>query len=159
MQTTDTKTIYDNQATSWSRTEPVLLSDYSARPFVIDMCEPLQGTQVLDIGCGEGYVGRELLRRGAEHVLGLDISEKMIQEAETIRKTQSLTQAEYRNQDIRNFCVEERERFDLVIAIFLFNYLKVDEMKEVMAKVFDSLKPGGHFVFFCSPSFAALSKK
>ena len=33
---------------------------------------------ILDLGCGEGYVSRELMKRGAKRTLGIDISEKMI---------------------------------------------------------------------------------
>ncbi len=40
------------------------VSDYSARPFVIDLCEPIVNKNILDLGCGEGYVGRELINRG-----------------------------------------------------------------------------------------------
>ena len=43
----------------------LVVGDYSARPFVMDLCEPVKGYRLLDIGCGEGYVGRELLKRGA----------------------------------------------------------------------------------------------
>ncbi|MEH2015829.1 class I SAM-dependent methyltransferase [Nostoc sp.] len=34
--------------------------------------------QVLDIGCGEGYCSRELRRRGAAQVHGIDLSQAMI---------------------------------------------------------------------------------
>jgi 2-polyprenyl-3-methyl-5-hydroxy-6-metoxy-1,4-benzoquinol methylase len=83
---TDVKELYDSQAKDWSRKEPILLSDYSARPFVMEMCEPLKGLRVLDAGCGEGYVGRQLLQRGASSVHGIDISEKMIEQAFLIKE-------------------------------------------------------------------------
>lgn len=68
--------LYNNQSEQWVRNEPILLSDYSARPFVINLCEPIKGLKILDAGCGEGYVGRQLLHRGASAVHGIDISEK-----------------------------------------------------------------------------------
>ena len=39
----NTRELYNDQAEDWSRKEPVLLSDYSARPFVLDLCEPIKG--------------------------------------------------------------------------------------------------------------------
>lgn len=41
--------------------QPTILSDFSARPLVIDMYEPLENLRVFDIGCGEGYVSRLLV--------------------------------------------------------------------------------------------------
>ena len=38
------------------------------------------GARVLDVGCGTGLVGKELLRRGCR-VVGLDVSEKMLARA------------------------------------------------------------------------------
>ena len=79
--TQDTKKLYDESAEDWQRSKPMLLSDYSARPFVIDLCEPIANKNILDIGCGEGYVGRELINRGAQYVHGIDISSEMINQA------------------------------------------------------------------------------
>jgi predicted TPR repeat methyltransferase len=86
----DAKKLYDEQAPSWQRNGPVLLSDYSARPFVMQLCEPLEGITMLDIGCGEGYVGRELLKRGASRIHGIDISSAMIEKAEEEKQLRRL---------------------------------------------------------------------
>ena len=45
-----TAAIYDRAATNWQRSEPVLLSDYTARPFLLDWCESIAGARVLDLG-------------------------------------------------------------------------------------------------------------
>jgi len=58
--TQETKKLYEESAADWKRVEPILLSDYSARPFVIDLCEPIVNKNILDLGCGEGYVGRDM---------------------------------------------------------------------------------------------------
>ena len=85
--TKDTRKIYNQQADQWAREEPILLSDFSARPFLLNMCEPVTGCSILDLGCGEGYLSRELMKRGAKRTLGIDISENMIDLA---RKQQSI---------------------------------------------------------------------
>src|SRR5690242_16024148 len=69
-----TSAIYDAHAGQWARAEPVLLSDFTARPFVIDELGPLAGTHVLDLGCGEGYVARLVADAGASSVFGVDAS-------------------------------------------------------------------------------------
>ena len=70
--------LYDRSASNWQRTEPVLLSDFTARPFLLNWCDPIEGQRVLDLGCGEGYIARQLKKRGAAHVEGIDISQEMI---------------------------------------------------------------------------------
>lgn len=156
---TDVKELYNGQAEDWSRKEPILLSDYSARPFVMDLCEPLTGLKVLDAGCGEGYVGRKLLERGALHVHGIDISEKMIEQAEIIRTNEQITGATYETLDMRSVSFDENKRYDLVLGMFLFNYLNVEDTHKVMKKIYDVLEPGGHFVFSVPHPFLAFLKK
>ena len=146
-QETGTQQLYDNQANDWSRREPILLSDFSARPYVLDMCEPLQGLDVLDLGCGEGYVSREMKKRGARSILGIDISEKMIQGARHHQSCVPMNDLEFRHDDVRNFDQTNNSTYHLVLAMFLFNYLSVADTKVVMDKSFRLLKSGGHFVF------------
>ena len=154
----DAKSLYDSQASQWQRTGPVLLSDYSARPFVMGLCEPLKGQSLLDIGCGEGYVGRELLKRGAERIHGIDISEAMIEKAEAEMKAQAISNASYEARDIRELRDGEFQ-VDTVLAMFLFNYLNAPDTAEVMKKVYHQLKPGGHFIFSVPhPSLAFLKQ-
>src|SRR6185295_5513289 len=87
---TDPRTLYDRTAANWSRHQPSSLSDYTARPQVIGMCEPLAGKRVLDLGCGEGYCSRQLRERGAREVLGLDLSARMIELARAAEHAQPL---------------------------------------------------------------------
>lgn len=157
--TQDTKKLYDESAEDWQRSKPMLLSDYSARPFVIDLCEPIANKNILDIGCGEGYVGRELINRGAQYVHGIDISSEMINQALIQKNELHLTNAFYETGDIRDFDVSESEQYDLVLAMFMFNYLNVVETISTMKKAYQLLKLGGYFVFAVPhPSLPFLKK-
>jgi 2-polyprenyl-3-methyl-5-hydroxy-6-metoxy-1,4-benzoquinol methylase len=151
--------LYNNQANDWSRTDPVLLSDYSARPFVLDLCEPLQGLSVLDMGCGEGYVDREMAERGAENIFGIDISEKMIERAITEKDRKGIASVKYQVRDVGDFDTTSHNNYGLVIAVFLFNYLNISEMITAMNKAFEALKQGGHFVFSVPHPLLAFIKK
>jgi len=155
----DTKTLYNNQATEWNRNEPILLSDYSARPFVIDLCEPIEHKSILDAGCGEGYVGRQLIKRGARQVDGMDISEKMIEQAELQKRTSELFNVNYAVGDIRTRRIDEKSDYDIVLAMFLFNYLNVEDTSQVMEKIYRVLNSNGYFIFSVPhPSLAFLKK-
>ena len=155
----DSKKLYNNQAANWSRNEPLLLSDYSARPFVINLCEPIKNCNILDLGCGEGYVGRKLLESSASSVHGIDISEKMIELAEKIKSEKGLEQLSYEVLDVRAADLHSEFKYDTVLAMFLFNYLDVASTHALIKKVFELLKPGGHFVFSVPHPFLAYLKK
>jgi SAM-dependent methyltransferase len=45
------------------------------------LVEPLAGSRILDLRCGEGYVARQLMSGGAASVVGIDISAQMIERA------------------------------------------------------------------------------
>lgn len=149
---TDARALYDQTAANWSRHQPSSLSDYTARPQLMALCEPLADRLVLDLGCGEGYCSRMLRQRGAQ-VVGLDISERMIELARLAERTQPLgiryEKADAVTADLGDASV------DLVVAVFLFNYLNVTQMHRAMANVHRMLKPGGQFVFAVPhPAFA-----
>ena len=140
----ETKQVYDDNAAKWLRTEPSSLSDFTGRPFLFDACGNLEGRSVLDIGCGEGYCARELKRRGAGDYLGIDLSEKMIAAAQYQENREPMGIA-YQSGNVAD--MEFTRQFDLCIAVFLFNYLKVSEMHRVFANVYSALNDGGQFIF------------
>jgi ubiquinone/menaquinone biosynthesis C-methylase UbiE len=52
-------------------------------PALLDLIGDCRGLEILDAGCGEGYFTRELHRRGAGHVHGVDTCEEFIDAART----------------------------------------------------------------------------
>lgn len=79
------------------RDAPLVLHDYSGERMVPEIagaftfwehiyryafaCRFVRGKRVLDIACGEGYGAAALLKSGAAHVTGVDISEEVCQHA------------------------------------------------------------------------------
>lgn len=141
-----TKELYNSNASSWVRGEPSSLSDFTARPAILAMCEPLANTKVLDLGCGEGYCSRQLRQRGAKEVRGIDLSEAMIAAAKTQEEQQPL------GINYQTGCATKLDSFadgeiDLVVAVFLFNYLTIEQTQQCMSEVFRILAAGGRFIF------------
>jgi ubiquinone/menaquinone biosynthesis C-methylase UbiE len=154
-----TKDLYDGASDDWQRSEPILLSDFTARPFLLDWAEPVSGLDVLDLGCGEGYFARGLKRRGAGSLLGIDISEEMVRHAERREAEEQLGIA-YRSGNATDLDEVESESFDLCVAVFLFNYLDLAQTRHTMREVQRVLRPGGRFVFAVPhPSLAFLGEK
>jgi ubiquinone/menaquinone biosynthesis C-methylase UbiE len=144
--TETTATIYNKAAGNWERNEPILLSDFTARPRVFELCEPIAGMDVLDLGCGEGYVARQLKQRGAARLEAIDISEQMIEHARAAEAAEPLG-IRYRVGNAVDLPDFEDGSFDRVIAVFLFNYLTVEEMTTVLGQAHRVLRPGGVMVF------------
>jgi len=128
--------LYNQQSQNWVRKDATCLSDFTGRPIVFDLCRPfVEGANVLDVGCGEGYGARKLATMGAKKIIGLDVSEEMIQRAKE-NPMRSACET-YETCDAENICVKlmeipatlglvpgrmlEEGCFDLAIAIFLFN--------------------------------------
>ncbi|MFN6558953.1 MAG: class I SAM-dependent methyltransferase [Nostoc sp. ChiSLP01] len=148
-----TRNLYNRTASKWIRGEPISLSDFTARPLVIGLCEPVSGLRVLDIGCGEGYCSRELRRRGAAQVHGIDLSQSMI-EAATLQEVEDALGISYEVGCATNLKQFNDAEIDLVVAVFLFNYLTIAQTEECMSEVARVLRPGGRFVFSVPhPSF------
>jgi SAM-dependent methyltransferase len=126
------------------RLEPSSLSDFTGRPAVFDACGELKNRSVLDIGCGEGYCARELKRRGAGDYLGVDLSSQMI-EAAKAQDAKDQYGVVYQTHNIIEF--KPARQFDLCIAVFLFNYLTVEEMQRTFSMVYQALNSDGEFIF------------
>ncbi|MBD2163349.1 class I SAM-dependent methyltransferase [Calothrix membranacea FACHB-236] len=145
--------LYNHTASDWVRGQPLSLSDFTARPFVLEMCEPINQLQVIDLGCGEGYCTRELRRRGAAQVYGIDSSQAMITAA-NLQELENPLGIKYEVGCATNLPQLGDGEIDLVVAVFLFNYLTIAQTQECMTEVARILRPGGRFVFSIPhPSF------
>jgi len=144
----EAKEIYDGYADLWVRQGPVLLSDYSARPRVLELCGDVTGKTILDLGCGEGYVGRRLAERGAAAIEGHDVSGAMVEGARRTASALGLDNLTYFESDLRQAAFGDADRpVDLVVAVFLFNYMDVASMSRILSRVRAILKPEGRFIF------------
>ncbi len=144
--TETTAELYDRSSDRWERTAPVLLSDFTARPFLLNWSLPLESQRVLDLGTGEGYVARQLMERGAASVHGIDVSAEMIARARSQKEGQEQALS-YAVGDATCLAEQEDASFDLVMAVFLFNYLDREQTQACMSEVARVLRPGGRFIF------------
>lgn len=146
MQTDSFAGLFDQNADQWARQEPMILSDFTARPLVLRELAPVTGRHVLDLGCGEGYVARLVAQAGAGSVFGIDISGEMVGRAQAAARDAPCPMT-FRSGDVTTFREFPRERFDRVIAVFVLSYLTRVEMTEVFRAVRSRLAPGGRFIF------------
>lgn len=99
------------------------------------------GKRVLDAACGHGLYSRILKQRGAAHVVGLDLSEPLLQVARDIEQKSPLG-IEYRLGDVLD--APDLGGFDLATAVWLFPFAETPEQLEAMARsLHQKLAPGG----------------
>lgn len=101
----------------------------------------VDGRRVLDLGCGAGQLARHLATRGAVDVIGVDLSERMLELARTRWAHPRVT---YLRSGIEEVMFPSA-RFDVVVSILVFHY--VDDYRRLVARVADWLTPGGVIVF------------
>ncbi len=158
MKNNQTRKIYDDNASSWERHQPNSLSDFTGRPKIFELCGDVSGLNILDIGCGEGYCSRTLMTQGAEHIEGIDISPMMIKIAGD-REEKDKLGINYQTGDVQDLPYSD-STFDLVIGVFVYNYLHIKETMKSMKEVYRVLKNGGRFIFAVPhPAFPQIKKE
>ncbi|GAF20500.1 MULTISPECIES: class I SAM-dependent methyltransferase [Shouchella] len=114
----------------------------------------LANTNVLDLGCGFGWHSRYFHDLGANQVIGIDLSEKMIQTAREMTNQEGI--------DFRQGAIEDIEfkagSFDVIFSSLALHYVK--SYQEVVRNVKQLLAPKGVFLFSVEhPIFTARAEQ
>lgn len=100
----------------------------------------LEGKRVLDLGCGYGWHCAYAAQQGASEVLGLDLSQRMIQEAQARNPHPRVT---YRALGLEAYDYPAGV-WDCVVSNLALHY--VADLDTVYQNVFRTLKSGGVFL-------------
>jgi len=101
----------------------------------------LAGSRVVDLGCGFGWFCRWAEAQGAAQVLGLDVSQNMLDRA---RATTSAGRITYQRADLENLALPAAV-YDLAYSSLTLHY--IERLPELFAAIYRVLTPGGRFVF------------
>ncbi|MBQ7905080.1 MAG: methyltransferase domain-containing protein [Spirochaetaceae bacterium] len=110
-------------------------------PALFSMMPNLKDKTILDLGCGFGEHCKGFVERGAKKVIGIDISEKMLEIAKQENADSKIT---YINMPMENI-FELTEKFDIVISSLAFHY--VEDFAGVVKNVYNLLNENGAFIF------------
>ena len=110
-------------------------------PALFSMMPDLNGKKVLDLGCGFGEHCMRLIHDGADQVLGIDISEKMLEIARKENRDPKISYINMPMEDIGQL----NEQFDMVISSLAFHY--VEDFSGVVKNIYKMLCEGGSFIF------------
>ncbi len=103
---------------------------------LLQLLDPQSGEDILDLGCGTGYLTYRITTRGAQ-VVGIDQSCSMIEQA-----SRSYPDLNFAVADAKS--LEITEKFDAVFSNAVLHWIKPPE--NVISAIQQALKPGGRFV-------------
>ena len=110
----------------------------------------MTGKDVLDLGCGYGWHCKYAADHGAKSVLGIDLSEKMIAEANKRTAVPGIT---YRVCSLQDY-EYPAAAYDLVVSNLVLHY--VEDLDAIYRRIHETLRPGGVFLMNIEhPTFTA----
>ena len=110
-------------------------------PGFMGLLPDVAGKRVLDLGCGAGWLAFHLAEAGAEGVIGVDLSERMLDLAGSERAHPRVTYLRGAIEDV----AFPPDRFELVVSSLAFHY--VEDYPALVRRVADWLTPGGVLVY------------
>ncbi|MEU7037367.1 class I SAM-dependent methyltransferase [Streptomyces sp. NPDC046237] len=135
---------YDEIGEAFEGFKSLPLARYVEAPSFLGMVGDVTGKKVIDLACGTGFYSRELKRRGAVDVFGIDVSGEMIRAAQGIEQAAPLG-VRYEAGDVADLSPAQ-EPFDMATAVMFLNYAEtVAEFEHLCRKVHENLRSGGEF--------------
>jgi SAM-dependent methyltransferase len=150
---------YDDYATeyaalvAWRERGGAGSDDLGIVPHMLDLLGDVSDRVVLDAGCGEGYLARILVARGAR-VTGIDLSPRLIALA---RARDPVGRIAYQVADLSAPLPELRASFDAVASYMVLN--DVEDYQGFAATLAQVLKAGGRAVLGFNNPYAYVVRK
>ena len=141
---------FDRQASRYDRSLMVRRYQSRTQALVLDHLSIGLGMHVLDLGCGTGTASLAVASRlnGTGKVVGVDVSLKMLQEAQQKLSQSGLTNVEFVLGSAHE--LEYEATFDVVFSTNAYHHFA--DKTDIFRRVWRSLKSGGCFWVqdFCS---------
>jgi 2-polyprenyl-6-hydroxyphenyl methylase/3-demethylubiquinone-9 3-methyltransferase len=105
----------------------------------------VRGRQVLDVGCGGGILAEAMARRGAAHVLGVDLAVKPLKVAQLHALEAGIGNIDYREVAIEALAAERPATFDVVTCMEMLEH--VPDPASIVRACAALVRPGGQLFF------------
>ena len=149
MKNNNSQNIYDNEIFFESykelRNKPNTANDTEEKPALFSLLPPLNGLTLLDLGCGFGENCKTFSKMGAAQVIGVDLSEKMLEVAQKDHPFATYVRGDISELSFLSENSDLPSSYDLVVSSLAIHYIK--DMKKLASQVYALLKEGGSFIF------------
>jgi len=112
-------------------------------PVIFEILGDVKGLSILDLACGQGYLSRILVQKGAQ-VIGVDVSEKMLEIARKSESSEPLG-VKYIHCNSADMSDIDGASMDCVVSTFGFHDIK--EIEGTIKECSRVLKDRGKLVF------------
>jgi toxoflavin synthase len=120
------------------------LFTYAIYPTFFEYLGDLNGLKALDLGCGEGIVSRELKKKGATEVVGIDSSIEMINLAKEIEENRK-EGIIYQHRIVGN--LGKIGSFEVISGAFILHYSSSKkELEDMCFDCYNNLSENGTFL-------------
>jgi 2-polyprenyl-3-methyl-5-hydroxy-6-metoxy-1,4-benzoquinol methylase len=121
-------------------------------PTLLKFVGNVQGQRICDLGCGQGWLTRELARKGAQ-MTGIDLSDQLLTIARQYEEREPLGIV-YRQGDAQRVEAFAEGEFDGCMCIW--SLVDIPDLQAVFQSMRRLLKPGGWLIFaIAHPCFEA----
>lgn len=145
------QSIYDNpiffERYKQLRGNPISLNEVVEKPTMFKLLPDLHGKKVLDLGCGAGGHLLHYLDLGAEKVVGLDLSQNMLNQAAEDFAEFGIPPEKYSFYCLSMAQLDQisESNFDVITSSFAFHY--VENFPDLLAKISQKLTACGTLIF------------
>lgn len=137
----DIKQFFNERAQIW---DEICFHDVNKLNEILRICDIKKGERILDVGCGTGVFTKKLIETQADCIVGIDLSDKMI---EIAKSNFADSRVSFVAENFYDFCSEQ---YDCIIIYSAYPHFL--DKEKFAKKIHQLLKAGGRFVIAHSQS-------
>ena len=133
------KRFFKTVAPQWDRLKREVLGKFDLNQFIQKQITP--GASIADLGCGTGELLLSLHKKGANHLIGVDSSPEMLEQAKL--KLYNAKRLELRLGEVEYLPMKDQEIDTVIMSMVLYHII---QPQKALKEIFRVLKPGGSFI-------------
>ncbi|MGC7560796.1 class I SAM-dependent DNA methyltransferase [Pasteurella sp. PK-2025] len=129
------------------RGNPISLNEIVEKPTMLSLLPDLRNKKLLDLGCGTGGHLQLYLQRHAHFVVGIDLSQNMLKQAEhdLTKHVQNRPHFSLYQLSMEQLADLPEKDFDVITSSFAFHY--VQNFTKLLQDIYEKLNPNGYLIF------------
>ncbi len=108
----------------------------AAIELILNKVKEVQVDSIIDIGCGDGRLTREIFKNINDNVIGIDYSSKAINIAKSLNPN-----IDFINKDISKDSLNNK--YDLAVMIEVFEHIPIDQCENFIKGISNIINPNG----------------